>query len=156
MLNSAIIMGRMAQDPELKTTQSGISVCRFAVACERSYSRQGEEKKVDFIDVTAWRQTADFIAKNFPKGAMIAIEGSIQVESYVDKQGIKRKDVRVVANNASFCGSKAETGTSTSTVKASAEQNTPAVQNTQPEPSYSSAEAADFDEIVSDEDDLPF
>ncbi|MCD7723816.1 MAG: single-stranded DNA-binding protein [Clostridiales bacterium] len=144
MLNTAVIMGRLTFDPELRTTPSGVSLCRFTVACDRNYARQGEERKTDFIDVTAWRQTAEFVSRYFHKGSMIAVEGSIQVENYTDKDGNKRKDVRVVANNVSFCGSKSESNTGSNT------------QYSQPQASYASASGSDFEEIVDDDDDLPF
>lgn len=108
MINSVVIMGRLTYEPELRSTQSGISVIRFQVACDRNYQKSGEERKADFIDVTAWRQTAEFVSRYFHKGSMIAVEGSIQTDSYTDKDGNKSKSVQVVANNVSFCGSKAE------------------------------------------------
>lgn len=110
MINSVVIMGRLTFDPELRTTPSGVSVVRFQVACDRNYQKSGEERKTDFIDVTAWRQTAEFVSRYFRKGSMIAVEGSIQTDSYTDRDGNKRKSFQVVANNVSFCGSKAESG----------------------------------------------
>ena len=85
MINSVVLMGRLTFDPELRTTSNGISVVSFQVACDRNYQRAGEERKADFIDVTAWRQTAEFISRYFRRGSMIAIEGSIQTDSYTDK-----------------------------------------------------------------------
>ena len=111
MINSVVLMGRLTYDPELRTTPNGISVVRIQLACDRNVQRSGEERKADFIDVTAWRQTAEFISRYFRKGSMIAVEGSIQTENFTDKDGNKRKSVQVVANNVSFCGSKAESGT---------------------------------------------
>lgn len=108
MINSVVIMGRLTFDPELRTTPSGVSVVRFQVACDRNYQKSGEERKTDFIDVTAWRQTAEFVSRYFHKGSMIAVEGSIQTDNYTDRDGNKRKSFQVVANNVSFCGSKAE------------------------------------------------
>ena len=107
MINSVVLMGRLTYDPELRTTPNGISVVRIQLACDRNFQRSGEERKADFIDVTAWRQTAEFISRYFRKGSMIAVEGSIQTENFTDKDGNKRKSVQVVANNVSFCGSKA-------------------------------------------------
>ena len=144
MINSVIIMGRLTYDPELRTTPNGISVVRFQVACDRNFSRSGEERKTDFIDVTAWRQTAEFVSRYFHKGSMIAVEGSIQTDNFTDKDGNKRKSVQVVANNVSFCGSKAESGTTSNPVFS------------QPAPSYASADNSDFEEISDDDDDLPF
>ncbi len=144
MINSVIIMGRLTYDPELRTTPNGISVVRFQVACDRNFSKSGEERKADFIDVTAWRQTAEFVSRYFRKGSMIAVEGSIQTDNFTDKDGNKRKSVQVVANNVSFCGSKAESGTTSNPVFS------------QPAPSYASADNSDFEEISDDDDDLPF
>ena len=110
MINNAVIMGRLVADPELRTTSSGNSVSSFTVAVDRSFARQGEEKQADFIDVIAWRQTAEFICKYFRKGSMIAIQGHIQTRMYEDKNGNKRKAVELIADNVSFCGTKSETG----------------------------------------------
>lgn len=107
MLNTAILMGRLTADPELKTTNSGISVTSFCVAVDRRYQKDSE-KQADFLNVTAWRQTAEFICKYFRKGQMIAVQGSIQTRNYEDKNGNKRTAVEIVAENVSFCGSKSE------------------------------------------------
>lgn len=112
MLNNAVIMGRLVADPEVRSTPQGVSVCRFTVAVDRAYVKQGEERQADFINVLAWRQTAEFVGKYFQKGQMIAIQGSIQTGSY-EKDGIKRRTFEIVAENVSFCGSKSESnGTS--------------------------------------------
>ena len=138
-------MGRLTYEPELKTTPSGVSVLRFQVAVDRNYQRSGSERQADFIDCVAWRQTADFISRYFHKGSMIAVEGTIQTQNFTDKNGNNRKSVEVVANNVSFCGSKAESGSVA-----------PAQEYNQPAPSYASANNSDFEEIVDDDDDLPF
>ena len=108
MLNSVIIMGRLTADPELKKTQSGISVTALTVAVDRRYQKAGEEKQTDFINVVAWRQTAEFIEKYFSKGSMIAVRGSIQTRRYEDNNGNKRTAVEVVADEVSFCGSNSQ------------------------------------------------
>lgn len=107
MLNACILMGRLTADPELRTTQSGKSVASFSMAVERDFQQDGE-RKADFIDVVAWRGTAEFICKYFRKGRMIAIVGHIQTRTYTDKDGNKRKAVEVVADKAGFTGEKAE------------------------------------------------
>ena len=84
MLNCAVIMGRLVADPELRTTGSGISVTSFTVAVDRSYQKAGTERQTDFLDVVAWRQTAEFVSRYFHKGSMIAVQGSIQARSYED------------------------------------------------------------------------
>ena len=98
-------MGRICNDLELRKTQSGIDVTRFTVAVDRGYVKQGEEKKTDFIPVTAWRGTASFINNYFKKGSMIAVQGSIQTGSY-EKDGVKRNTFEIVADNVYFCGAK--------------------------------------------------
>ncbi len=145
MVNCSVIMGRLVADPELRTTGSGISVTSFTVAVDRGYVRQGEERQADFIDIVAWRQTAEFVCKYFRKGSMIAVQGSIQTRMYEDKNGSKRKAVEIVADNVSFCGSKNESGTAANTTYAAP---------VQPAPSFATADEGDFKEIP--EDDLPF
>lgn len=145
MVNCAVIMGRLVADPELRTTGTGISVTSFTVAVDRGYVRQGEERQADFIDVVAWRQTAEFVSKYFRKGSMIAVQGSIQTRTYEDKNGNKRKAVDLVADNVSFCGSKNESGTA---------GRSDGFAPVQPAPSFTTADEGDFKEIP--EDDLPF
>lgn len=106
MLNIAAIMGRLTADPEIKTTQSGLSVCRFTLAVDRNFAKQGEERQTDFINCIAWRGTADFIGKHFVKGQLIAVDGSIQTSLYTDKNGNKRNTFEIVANNVNFTGDK--------------------------------------------------
>ncbi|MCR4615576.1 MAG: single-stranded DNA-binding protein [Clostridiales bacterium] len=150
MLNCAIIMGRLVADPELRTTTTGLSVTSFTVAVDRGYAKQGEERQTDFIDVVAWRQTADFVSRFFRKGSMIAVQGSIRTRSYEDKNGNKRKAVELVADNVSFCGSKAESGG----VRVDG-AIAPAAEPIAPAPSFSTGSSSDFEEIT-DDDDLPF
>lgn len=106
MINQAVIMGRLTADPELRQTQSGLSVTSFTVAVDRSFVKQGEERQTDFINVVAWNKTAEFVSKWFTKGQMIAVQGSLQIRSYEDKEGKKRTAAEVIANNVSFCGDK--------------------------------------------------
>ena len=105
-MNICILMGRITADPELRSTQSGISVLQFTVAVGRDYQKQGEERQADFINCVAWRQTAEFISRNFSKGRMIAVEGSIQTRNYEDKQGNKRTATELIVNKAHFTGEK--------------------------------------------------
>ena len=105
MFNRIILMGRLTRDPELRTTQSGIQMCRFSVAVDRAYSK-GEEKQTDFIDITAWRQTAEFVSKWFTKGRMILVEGKLQNNNYTDQNGVKHYQNVVIADSVSFCGDK--------------------------------------------------
>ena len=106
MYNRVILMGRLTRDPELRTTQSGIQMCRFSVAVDRQYAKQGEERQADFFDVTVWRNTADFVCKYFTKGKMIHIEGRLQNNNYEDKNGVKHYSNIVIGDSVSFCGDK--------------------------------------------------
>lgn len=106
MYNRAILIGRLTADPELKTTPSGISVTSFSIAVDRGVKPKDGEKITDFINIVAWRQTAEFLAKYFSKGKLVGIEGSIQTRNYEDKHGNKRTAVEVVADRAFFTESK--------------------------------------------------
>ncbi len=108
MLNKAILMGRITAEPELRRTKTDIAVCKITIAVDRNF-KSGGERETDFIDIVAWRQTAEFICKYFKKGDLIAVDGKIQTRSYTDNQGVKRKAFEVVADNVSFCGGKKET-----------------------------------------------
>lgn len=136
-MNVVILMGRLTKSPELKTTNSGISVTSFTVAVNRSYSKDGNNQ-TDFINCVAWRNNAEFITKYFGKGQMIAIKGSLQQRSYTDKDGNKRTAYDVVVDSADFCGSKAESG----------ENGAPA--------SFSNVDTSEFEEISMGDEDLPF
>lgn len=149
MLNSAIIMGRLTFDPELRTTNTGLSVTTFTVAVDRGYTKPGEQKQTDFIRCVAWRQQAEFVTKYFRKGSMIAVQGSIQVRNYEDRNGIKREQTEIVVNNVSFCGSKSESGTAGGTPV-----NTAPAANTAP--AYGNGTADDFAQDLPGDDDLPF
>ena len=107
MLNHIVICGRMAADPELKITGSGLSVISFSVAVERDIpNKDTGSREVDFIDCTAWRKTAEFITSYFKKGSMIIVEGRLQVRSYEDKSGQKRRRSEILADHAYFAGSR--------------------------------------------------
>ena len=107
MLNHIVIMGRLTRDPELRRTGSGIAVASFTVAVDRDFgSRDGGEKETDFIDCVAWRQTGEFVSKYFTKGRMIVVSGRLQIRSWTDKDGNKRRTAEVVADNVYFGDSK--------------------------------------------------
>lgn len=144
MINRAVIMGRLTHNPELRTTPSNIFTTKFAVAVERSYVKAGEERQADFIDVVAWRQTAEFVNKYFCKGSMIAVDGHIQTNNFTDKEGNKRKSVQIVADSVSFCGEKKES-TNAAYNQSTQYQQAPNI----------NIPMDDFDEISS-EDELPF
>ena len=111
MLNHIVIMGRLTRDPELRRTGSGIAVASFTVAVDRDFGgRDGGEKETDFIDCVAWRQTGEFVSKYFTKGRMIVVSGRLQIRSWTDKDGNKRRTAEVVADNCYFGDSKRDSG----------------------------------------------
>lgn len=108
-MNKAILMGRLTKDPELKSTNNGISVCTFTVAVDRRFKNANGEREADFIPVVAWRQTADFVSKYFQKGQRIALVGSIQVRSWDDNDGQRRYITEIIADEVYFADSKSDT-----------------------------------------------
>ena len=107
MLNRIVIMGRLTRDPELRRTQNGTAVTSFSVAVDRDFkSRESGEKATDFIDVVAWRQTAEFVCQYFTKGRMAVVEGRLQIRDWTDKDGNKRRSAEVIADNVYFGDSK--------------------------------------------------
>lgn len=148
MLNVVALMGRLTHTPELKTTQNGTSVCSFGIAVDRTYTPKGEERKADFIDVVAWRQTAEHICKYFQKGSMVAITGSLQSRNYKDKNGNSRTAVEVLADQINFAGPK-------KTQQVDDGGEAPPKDYREPAPAYSQGSADDF-EVINDNDDLPF
>ena len=149
-LNKVVLAGRLTADPELKQTQSGISVTSFSIAVNRRFvSRNNEqsEQQTDFINIVAWRQTAEFISKYFRKGSAICLTGSIQTRTWQDNQGQKRYATEVVADEAMFVDSRNESG--------AAQGYTPDAYGTAPSYSSSPASAPNFEDHNTD-DDLPF
>ncbi len=107
MLNHIVLMGRLTRDPELRQTQSGVSVASFTLAVDRDFqSRDGGEKQTDFIDIVAWRNTAEFVSKYFAKGKMAVVSGRLQIRDWTDREGGKRRSAEVVADNVYFGESK--------------------------------------------------
>ena len=160
MLNMVVLMGRLVADPELRYTPSNVAVTRFRIAVERSFA-QGGERKADFIDIQAWRQTAEFVCKYFRKGSLIAVDGEIRTDTYTDKDGNKRNVFEVQANHVHFTGEKSGSGTmqgayaqpQRSEYAPPAPQPLPPVQ--QPAPMFAVGTADEFQEVA-DSDDLPF
>ena len=111
MLNCVTLMGRLTADPEVRTTTTGKSVCTFSIAVDRSFARAGEQRQTDFINIVAWRTTAEFISKYFRKGNAICICGSIQTRSWTANDGSKRYATEVVADEATFVEKKGEAST---------------------------------------------
>ena len=148
-LNKVILMGHMTADPELKQTTSGISVCSFSIGVNRRYSKADQgQQSVDFINIVAWRQQAEFVSRYFKKGSSIIVCGSIQVRSWTDNNGQKRYATEVVADEVSF-GAPAAAGAGE---RPAAQGYTPAAYGN---PTYNSADSANFEEIPGD-DSLPF
>lgn len=110
MLNRIIVMGRMTRDPELRRTNSGTAVASFTVAVDRDFKSQSGEKETDFIDVVAWRNTAEFVSKYFSKGRMAVVEGRLQLRDWTDKDGNKRRTAEIVADSVYFGDSKRDGG----------------------------------------------
>lgn len=106
MLNKAILMGRLTRDPELRYTQSNLPVIQFTIAVERNRAAQGQERQTDFINIVAWRKTAEFVSQWFTKGMMIIVTGSIQSRNWQDKNGNNRTSIEVVADEVQFGESK--------------------------------------------------
>lgn len=106
MLNTCTIMGRFVRDPELRTTNSGKSVTSFTVACDRDFRGSDGERVADFIDCVAWNATAEFISRNFAKGKMAVVTGSLQFRDWTDKNGNKRKNAEIQVSNIYFADSK--------------------------------------------------
>ena len=161
MLNVAVLMGRLTADPELRHTPNGIAVTTFTIAVDRGYAKAGTERQADFIDIVAWRGTAEFVCKYFRKGQMIAVEGSIQTRSYTDREGVKRKAFEIQANNVSFTESKRSSegssygGDNGQNYGGSYNTNSYSNPAAEPAPAYTSGDTGDFEEIPMD-DDLPF
>lgn len=110
MLNRIIVMGRMTRNPELRRTNSGTAVASFTVAVDRDFKPQSGEKETDFIDVVAWRNTAEFVSKYFSKGRMAVVEGRLQIRDWTDKDGNKRRTAEIVADSVYFGDSKRDGG----------------------------------------------
>ena len=143
--NKVILIGNLTADPELKQTQNGISVTSFSIAVSRRFSSKNTEnaQQADFINIVAWRNTAEFVSKYFTKGMQVAVEGSIQVRSYTDRDGNKRRAWEIIADQVYFADSKRDGGYNAGGRTESAP------------PAVSNASADDFTEFDGG-DDLPF
>ena len=148
-MNSICLMGRLTGDPELKTTQSGVSVTSFSVAVDRAYRSKDQERQTDFINCVAWRNTAEFISRYFHKGQRIALQGSLQSRKYTANDGSQRTVYEVVVDNAFFCESKGGNAAGAPGYDSQVPQYSEA------RPAFSTANSGDFEDILTDED-LPF
>lgn len=110
MFNKVIMMGRIVNDLELRTTPQGVNVCSFRIAVDRRFQQKGEEKKSDFFNIVAWRQQADFVTRYFGKGRMILVEGELNTRSYTDKNGNPSTWYEIVADRLCFTGEKSQGG----------------------------------------------
>ena len=106
MLNKIFLMGRLTRDPELRRTASGTAVTSFSLAVDRDFKSQNGEKETDFIDIVAWRSTAEFVSKYFSKGRMAVVEGRLQIRDWTDRDGGKRRSAEVIADNVYFGDSR--------------------------------------------------
>lgn len=106
MLNHIVTMGRLVRDPELRHTQSGIPVTSFTIACDRDYKDANGDKATDFLDIVAWRNTAEFVSKYFTKGRMAVIDGRLAIRLWLDQDGNKRRNAEIVANSVNFGDSR--------------------------------------------------
>lgn len=145
-MNVVVLVGRLTDNPELRKTNSDISVTRFSIAVDRQF-KSGEERQADFINIVAWRQSAEFICRYFTKGQRIGIEGSLRMNRYTDKEGNNRTTYEVVVNNAHFVESKRDSG--------NAGGYAPVSPASAPQ-SFSNSDSGDFTEISTADDDLPF
>lgn len=153
MLNHIDLMGRLVRDPELRRTQSGTPVVSFRIAVDRDFGTQPDgSKETDFIDITAWRNTAEFVAKYFSKGRMAVVSGRLQMRSWTDSNGQKRVSAEVVADNVYFGDSKPQGGGNSPGAAGSFAGSAPAAAG-DPVPVYA---GGDFAEITDDDDGLPF
>ena len=139
MLNKIFVMGRLTRDPELRRTNSGTAVTSFTLAVDRDFKNADGTKETDFIDVVAWRGTAEFTAKYFNKGRMAVVEGRLQMRDWTDKDGNKRRNAEVIADNVYFGNSRSDNASG----------------DHQAAKAPVNVDAEDFDE-VEDDDDLPF
>jgi len=154
MFNKAIVMGRLTMDPELRQTTGGVPVTSFSIAVNRTFVNKATgERPVDFLDIVAWRQTAEFVCRYFTKGRPILIEGSIQTRSYVDKAGNNRRAWEIVADSAFFADSRPSGEGGGGDFRQRNDEALPPQQA--PAPAYASGNIDDFAEI-DDDGDLPF
>jgi single-strand DNA-binding protein len=151
MLNHITIMGRLTRDPEKRTTGSGVVCTNFTVAVDRDFGKnENGEKETDFIDVVAWRQTGEFVSKYFSKGRMAVVSGRLQIRSWTDKDGNKRRSAEIVSDNVYFGDSKNDGGGTVQTNGSAYPQAEAVLQ------SLGMAPADDYSALSGDDDALPF
>lgn len=151
MLNHIVLMGRLTRDPELRRTGSGVAVASFSIAVDRDFAAQGAERETDFVDIVAWRNTAEFVSKYFTKGRMAVVSGRLQIRNWQDKDGNKRRSAEVVADNIYFGDSKRD-GSDGFNQSAGGFSQAPAPYQAP----AGGAPASDFGMLESDDPELPF
>ena len=159
MLNHIVLMGRLTRDPELRRTGSGVAVASFSLAVDRDYAAQGAEKETDFVDIVAWRNTAEFVSKYFTKGRMAVVEGRLQIRDWKDREGNNRRSAEVVADNVYFGDSKRDNAEGSFNQTQGYAQSFNQVPQQQPAyqaPQNVSSAASDFSMLSDDDPDLPF
>ena len=160
MLNHIVLMGRLTRDPELRRTGSGIAVASFTLAVDRDFAAQGAERETDFVDIVAWRNTAEFVSKYFTKGRMAVVSGRLQIRNWQDKEGNKRRSAEVVADNVYFGDSKRDNADGGSFNQsqgyAQSFNQVPQQQPAYQAPQNVSAAPSDFSMLSDDDPDLPF
>ena len=164
MLNHIVLMGRLTRDPELRYTGSNVPVASFSIAVDRDFGRgENGEKQTDFINVSAWRQTGEFVSKYFTKGSMIVVSGRLQIRDYTDRDGNRRTAAEVVADNVYFGESKRGNEGASSYNSSYGSSNSGYTGNPAPAPSYgggysapAAAPASDFAMLEDDDAQLPF
>lgn len=155
MLNKVILMGRLTANPELRHTNNGIPVTSFTLAVNRRFTRQGEQQQTDFIDIVAWRGTAEFVSKYFTKGQLVAVCGSLQTRNWQDQNGNNRKSVEVSADEVHFAEPKRSGSPAPAATPFGNDFPAPNQAPAPSEPSFTAGSVDDFEEIDVD-DDLPF
>ena len=138
MLNHITAAGRLTKDPELRRTQNGVAVASFTIACDRDIKDASGNKQTDFIDCVAWRNTAEFVDKYLTRGRMVIVSGRLQMREWTDKNGNKRRNAEILAENVYFADSKRT------------------VENTEKNETKEAAQTVDFDQVEIDDDELPF
>ena len=158
MLNHIVLMGRLTRDPELRRTANGVAVASFTLAVDRDFAAAGAEKETDFIDIVAWRNTAEFVSKYFTKGRMAVVCGRLQIRNWNDKEGNKRRSAEVIAENVYFGDSKRDSADGS--YGNASYGNAPAYGSAPAANAYSApaapAPASDFSMIEDDDSQLPF
>ncbi len=149
-MNQIVLMGRLTRDPELRHTQTGTAVSSFSLAVDRGFaSKDGGDRQTDFIDIVAWRNTAEFVSKYFTKGQMAAVSGRLQIRDWTDKDGNKRRSAEVIAENVYFTDSKKSRESGTGFGFSEQKNDSPGGYQTP-------VAGSDFAELEDDDGDLPF